>query len=351
MKTRRASAGRRWVPYAAAAVALALWLAPLPPHAVERWYSRGVYPVWQRAAAMIGNFLPVALFDLLLAGTAVLVILTIVRARRARSAARGVEGVLLTLAIVAVWFQLAWGLNYRRVPLAETLGLRVDAAPAGALERFARGVAAEAAATAGDLDRDAPFTPARMMAELSSGFARAQQRAGLTSLARAGRPKHSLFNPYFRWAAIDGLTNPFIPETIVVKGLEPAEAYATVAHEWAHLAGFASEDEANFVGWLACLEAGGGARYNAWLFALTKAAGAAPREQGRAWVALAGPRVAEDLAAIRRRLISSSPALRRAASGAYDRFLRANRVESGIDSYDEVLTLMLAAAPGGRPRP
>ena len=349
MKTRRGSPGRRWVSYAAAALALALWLAPVPPHAVERWYSRGAYPAWQRAATVIGNFVPVALFDLLLAGAAAAIVVTMVRARRARSMARGVERVLFTLAIAAVWFQLAWGLNYRRVPIAETLALRVDAAPAGALERFARAAAAETAAAAGDLDRGAPFTPARMMAELSSGFARAQQRVGLTSLARAGRPKHSLFNPYFRWAAIDGLTNPFIPETIVVTGLTPAEAYATVAHEWAHLAGYASEDEANFVGWLACLEAGGGARYNAWLFALTKAAGAAPRAQGRAWIALAGPRAAEDLAAIRERLLSSSPAVRRAASGAYDRFLRANRVESGIDSYDEVLKLMLAAAPGGRP--
>jgi hypothetical protein len=124
----------------------------------------------------------------------------------------------------------------------------------------------------------------------------------------------------------------------------------TTAHEWAHLAGFASEDDANFVGWLTCLEAGGGAAYNAWLFALTKAAGAAGPAERRAWIGRAGPIAARDLNGIRERVLRSSPAVRKAASAAYDRFLRANRVESGIASYDEVLELMLAAAPDGRPR-
>lgn len=354
-KKAAASRARGWLPaVAAAAAALALWLAPIPPHVIERWYSRGVYPPWQRVATMTSNFVPFALFDVLILAIVAIVAVAILRARRGGWRPAAVRMLLVT-SMAAIWFQLAWGLNYRRVPIAESLSLETsgestNAEKAAALARFAKAVAAEAAATAADLDRDTPISPSRMMAELSSGFARAQQRAGLTALARPGRPKRSLFNPYFRWAAIDGVTNPFIPETLVVSGLEPAEAYATVAHEWAHLAGYASEDEANFVGWLACLEAGGGARYNAWLFALMKAAGAAPRDEARAWMAAAGPAAARDLEAIRRRLQSSSPALRRAASTAYDGFLRANRVEGGIASYDEVLKLMLAAAPDGRPR-
>lgn len=339
----------RWAPYAAAIAALGLWLVPMPPHAIERWYSRGVYPVWQRIATMTGNFVPIAVFDLMLAGLVLFVVVTIVGGRRSRSWREPLERLLFTAALVAIWFQLSWGLNYRRVPIAESLSLAVAPQSSDALERFALAVAAETAATARDLDRETPMSPGRMIAELSSGFARAQQRVGLTRLARAGRPKYSLFNPYFRWSAIDGLTNPFMPETLIVRGLVPAEAYGTVAHEWAHLAGYASEDEANFVGWLACLEAGGGARYNGWLFALSKAAGARP-DRARAWIARAGPLAARDLQAIRERFLKSSPAVRRAASAAYDRFLRANRVESGIASYDEVLRLMLAAAPDGKPR-
>lgn len=346
----RSARRRRWAPYVLAAAAVALWLVPLPSPIVERWYSRGLYPVWQNVATLAGNFVPMALFDVLLVALVVLVIVKLVRARRSRSWRAAAERLLLIAALLAIWFQAAWGLNYRRVPIAQRMGMEDARSTPESLDRFALAVAAEAAASAPDLDRETPVTPARMIAELSSGFERAQRRIGLTRLARAGRPKYSLLDPYFRWSAIDGLTNPFIPETIVVSGLVPAEAYATVAHEWAHLAGFASEDEASFVGWLACLEAGGGARYNAWLFALSKALGQAPPDRAHEWITRAGPLVVRDLALIRERFLKSSPAVRRAASAAYDRYLRANRVESGIASYDEVLQLMLAFAPDGRPR-
>ena len=36
------------------------------------------------------------------------------------------------------------------------------------------------------------------------------------------------------------------------------------AHEWAHLAGYADESEANFVGWLTCARASDAARYSGW---------------------------------------------------------------------------------------
>ncbi len=38
-----------------------------------------------------------------------------------------------------------------------------------------------------------------------------------------------------------------------------------LAHEWAHLSGYAPEDDASFVGLLAALRAGPAAEYSAWL--------------------------------------------------------------------------------------
>ena len=333
------------VPVIVAAAALVLWLAPISPAFIEHWYSRGAYARWQRIATMLSNFVPIALFDVMLAGAAALLLVMALRARRARSWRYAGARLLLAAGVAALWFQLAWGLNYRRTPIAETMGLTVEGQSSDALERFALAAAQMTAASADQLDRENPLTPSRVLADLTSGFTKALARAGQPRQARPGRPKRSVFDFYYRWAAIDGVTNPFIPETVVVSGLTPAEIYMTVAHEWAHLAGYASEDEANFVGWLACLEAGGGPRYNAWLFALMKAAGAGPETKRRAWLAQAGPVAARDLAAIRARYEKSSPAVRNAASAAYHQFLRANRVEGGIESYDAVLRLMLAYGP------
>jgi hypothetical protein len=54
-----------------------------------------------------------------------------------------------------------------------------------------------------------------------------------------------------------------------------------------------------------------------------------------------GPRA--DLQAIRERTARVSPLVHRTAWRAYDRYLRANRVESGVANYDEVVTLALGS--------
>lgn len=334
----------RLVPGLAAVVlAAALWIAPLPPAWVEQRYSRGVYPAWERVAVLLTNLLPVATFDVIVVVAAAAAAVWAVRARRLRSWRYAASRLLLMAGLAGLWFQLGWGLNYRRMPIAESLQLHPPR-DAAALERFALAAAERARASAGDLPRGDRYSASRVVAELAPAFARVQQRLGLPVSARPGRPKHSLFDPYFRWAAIDGVTNPLVPEIMLVSNLTPAEVHATVAHEWAHLAGYASEDEASFVGWLICLEADGAARYSGWLFALLKAAGASPAEAPE-WLHRGGPEVIADIRAIQARYLASSKAVREAASATYDQFLRANRVEGGIESYDAVLQLMLATGP------
>ncbi len=58
---------------------------------------------------------------------------------------------------------------------------------------------------------------------------------------------------YFRKAAIDGMTDPFFLEIILNPDVLPLERPFVLAHEWAHLAGYADESEANFVAWLTCI--------------------------------------------------------------------------------------------------
>ena len=116
------------------------------------------------------------------------------------------------------------------------------------------------------------------------------------------------------------------------------------AHEWAHLAGYAHESEASFVGWLVCQRAGPKAQYSAWLFLyweLSARFGAGERAQLRAALET-GPR--QDLEAIADRLRRGHVAVVQQASWrAYDQYLRANRVDDGIRDYGEVVTLILRA--------
>src|SRR4051812_41620568 len=72
--------------------------APLSPAAVERWYSRGLYPPLQRTLTAISNLVPFALLDvavLLALGLWAAMVLRIARSVRPGLALRMIAGRLV----------------------------------------------------------------------------------------------------------------------------------------------------------------------------------------------------------------------------------------------------------------
>ena len=154
------------------------------------------------------------------------------------------------------------------------------------------------------------------------------------------------------------MVNPFGLEVIANPDLLPFERPFVAAHEWSHLAGYANEAEANFIGWLTCVRALPPHQYSGWLFLYWQINGEVnAQERTRLSAALAeGPR--RDISAIVARLRRGEiPALQQASWQVYDKYLKANRVESGVRSYSEVVTLLLRArfergwVPVRRPSP
>jgi hypothetical protein len=320
-------------------MAVACAVIPVPQAGVERVYSSGIYPIVQGIVTRASNHVPVALLDIaaaaLVAAGAIL-FRSRMRSAGVRVALRGAVVVLAGAgALIYVLFLALWGLNYRRVPLEAKLDYdasRVTRERAMAFANTAVAHVNEGYAAAHGA------TPQR--GALEASFAETQRALGATRLAVTGIPKASLLTYYFRYAAIDGMTDPLFLEIIVNPDLLEFERPFVVAHEWAHLAGYANEAEANFVGWMTCIRGDANARYSGWLAAYQHALGALPRAERRTVAALdRGP--LEDLRAMSARYARSSPAVRQAARGIYDEYLRANRVPGGIASYDAVVKLML----------
>ena len=325
-------------------LALVAGLAPLPPGAIERWYSAGFFPPLQRALTSISNLVPLSLFDVLWIGA---VAMTVVIARRRiithgwlRGAARLAIDLAKAAVVVYLLFLLAWGLNYRRVPIFEKVAFdasRITPQAHLALGEWAvRELNAQyAAAHAGPLAIE-PLRPA---------FDSALAALGGRPIVH-GRPKDTLLGWYFHKAAIAGMTDPFLLETMLAPDLLDVERPFVIAHEWAHLAGYADESEANFVAWMACRRGNAAARYSAALMTLGYAQG------GRALRDSLdiGPKI--DLVAIQLRYRRTSGVLRFAARESYDKYLKANRVEKGVESYDAVVQLILGIEfdPTGNPR-
>lgn len=323
-------------------------LVPLPRHAVERMYSRGVYPIIQPRLTALSNSTRFAWFDVLVVLTlAAILLMWIVRLRRTR---RGAGPTIFSLtidtatlaAVLYFWFLAAWGLNYQRQPLREQLDFREDRVTAGALRALAaRTVESLNVLHAGAHAAGWPELAATPSA-LETAFVRAQQDLALRWTAHASRPKRTLLNFYFTRVSIDGMTGPFFLETLANDTLLPYERPATIAHEWSHLAGYADESEANFVAWLVCMRGSAAVQYSGWLSLYGTIAEAVPRpdrdEMRRTLDE--GPRA--DLRAISDRIRRYAiPAASRVGYAMYDRFLKANRVEAGVRSYGEVVQLLL----------
>ena len=325
--------------------AIAAAVIPLPPRLVETWYSHRIYPVIQRGVTPLSNAVPVALLDV--AALALLLALVIGfwrRLRRAGLARTLVSSAVTLLTLTAALFLIflgLWGLNYRRLPLDEKLEYdrnRVTREAATRLGDYAVREVNALYAEAHDVDRAGTSQPSLEMA-----FDAAQRILGSERPAVPGVPKRSLLERYFRVAAIDGMTDPFFLEVILNPDTLPFERPFVLTHEWAHLAGYANEAEANFVAWLACVQGDARARYSGWLVIFEHVVASVPKaDRPRLTAQLAaGPR--RDLQEAAARYAKASPVVRTAARDVYDAYLRANRVNEGVASYTAVVRLMLGA--------
>ena len=319
-------------------------LLPLPARAVERWYSTLAYPALQNVLTPLSNVVPFAIFDVLLVSAICVAAIAVYRAVRRSGWRRGAPGLAGRTAVAAaaiyLVFLAAWGLNYRRVPIFE----KVVFEPSRIRRAAAVDLANTSVATLNRLYAPAHASTLSLDA-LASSFDGVIRRLGHQRGIAHGRPKETLLGGYFHEISVAGMTDPFFLETLVAPDLFEVERPFVIAHEWAHLAGYADESEANFVAWLACRHGDALAQYSAALLML----GYAQPRPGLSDALDLGPRI--DLWAMHYRYAKTNETLRSAAQRGYDTYLKANRVEKGVESYDAVLQLILGTEMDGEGYP
>ncbi len=332
-------------------VAGAAALLPRPEAAVERFYGVGGYPAIQAALTGASNQLPFAMFDVAL----VCVLAALVwwwgralgalwRRRLWAPAGRAAAATATLAAVLYLWFLVAWGLNYARPPmdvrLALPAGAPVDAEVAALLDEAVVAVNALHAASRGD-----GVVPNDAAADVARALHAVEARQGRPRPTVPGTPKPTLLASYFRMAGVDGLTAPFALETLLNPDLTAPERPFVLAHEWAHLSGYAVEADANFIAWLVTQELGVSplTAYSGWLFVVSEAARQVPAATRRTSLAAlaSGPR--QDLADIARRMASRVDLVERVGWRVYDSYLRSQGVDDGVRSYSRVIALIVRA--------
>jgi hypothetical protein len=330
---------------AAAAIAL-----PLPAPFVERYYADSFYPSLQAQLTSWSNTSAFSLFDALVIVLALVMLVAwgrwVAQAWRVRSAwpiLRALRGTLLVAAVVYLWFAVAWGLNYSRPPLEAAIGY--DAArvtPAAVRAMAARAVDEVNSTHAAGHAAGFPAATA-VPRPLVNALHEVERRLGRPRATTPSRPKRTLLGMYFRASGVDGMHAPFLLETLLNPDLTPPERPVVLAHEWAHLAGYAPEDDASFVGVLTALRGDAASRYSAWLSVFHDAAGQLPVAEQRQLIARLGPGPQADRRAISARLEARVDAVARVSWETYDQYLKSQGVEEGVRSYSRVVQLLLGS--------
>lgn len=257
-----------------------------------------------------------------------------------RSRANDLIALLLScgavVGIYAVWFELSWGWNYARAPL-ET---RVQFYPERVTPGAAANLRARAMAQVNALAAAAHASSAQPLdiEALRAAWLPVVQRAGDDWSPRVGPAKRTLADPFMVATGTSGFINPFTLNVATASDLLWFERPFDMAHEWSHDAGYAREDEANYLAVVTCLRSPDPAvQYSGW-FELFLYLPQKRRYAHREFV----PLVWQDFAALRRRDARHINALLAHWSWrTYNTYLKTNRIATGVANYGEMTRLVL----------
>ncbi len=330
-------------------------LAPVEPDWVEQHYSRAIYPAIQHTLTRISNAVPFALLDLLLLTAGVVVSFAVIsvfrapRGARLRALLRRAWQGVVAAALVFLAFQATWGLNYRRERVDGWLDFDERRVTADAVIALNESAVAELARLRPGLPERAPDWPSAgaTARSLEPALIEGTRLLGLPSPASPGRPKQTLLDPFFTRAGVTGMTDPFFLETLLASNLLPFEYPAVIAHEWGHLAGLARESDASLFGLVVCARGGADAQYSAWLEIFLHTLSARDAESRREVRGRLPATVRADLAAMAARTERDEVrTVSRTAWRTYDRYLRSQRVDSGVRNYGEIVRLLVGTRFG-----
>lgn len=306
------------------------------------------------------NFVPFSVAQILLAVLALVVLVGLVTLlpRIARPAgllpAIGrrlrILAMLLSLSLTLYFVFHAW--NYERLPLASRLGWTVRRHDAVELYRASCYVRDQAIRVRAGLPEDGDGAMAAradesLSGELGRAFA-GWERLGAEypELETAPvRPKLVLCSNYWSYTGITGMFMPLTAEANVNVDARVDERLAVALHEIAHVAGYAREDEANALAFLAGIHhPDADYRYSGWLLAFVHMSSRLATADRELWLELWEPVSAGIRADIARRNAywkNFEGPVQETSTRVNDQVLKANRQHDGVQSYGRMVDLVL----------
>ncbi|WP_299061029.1 DUF3810 domain-containing protein [uncultured Polaribacter sp.] len=237
---------------------LLLKLAAKNPEFIERYYSNGIYPSISAFFRIILGWIPFSIGDVLLAFGLLLLIRFLFRLikNRFRSFIPKIIHFTAILSVIYFCFYLFWGLNYYREPLAKNLQYHQQEYTTAQLYKVSKLIVKrlniyQLRITKNDtLKVKNPYHQKEMYKMAISGYANLAKDFPQLNY-QFPSVKSSLMSLLQTYNGTSGYLNPLTGEAHVNDKIPKTGYPTTTCHEMAHQIGFAAENEANFVGFLA----------------------------------------------------------------------------------------------------
>lgn len=335
------------------------YLSTFSSEIVEIIYSSRGYKVIVAPLNLISGFFPFSLGEFLLIGFIVLIITQLIRfiiliktpAKLKQLLLGLLINIVVFISVLYFSFVVLWGLNYQRLPFSQIAALDVQTA---SIEELAA-VCENLLMQANELRKFVKEDENGVMM-LSSGKQDALRRAykGYENAAKIypefkgfySRPKSIILSEVMSYLGIEGIYSPFTGEANVNASITDAPFPFTTCHEMAHQRGFAREDEANYIAYIACkYHPDNDFQYSGMLYSLIYASNALYQNAPDRYSQIRtnySEGITRDLNAINQYWKKYETPVEDISSSINNTYLKANRQEDGVKSYGRMVDLLIA---------
>ncbi len=321
------------------ALSLALFALPRVSKGFANRYSGNIYPLWQGSLGRFSGLFPFALSELILYSLPILLIIDIAINRK--RLLQVLKHIVFALALILFLYEANCGVNYYRDTFAKTEGIEVRS-------QFTKEELYDFClfAVNGIIENPGEYPRGKALALEAKSAMEGLAEKYPSLKGYYPNPKALVVSRPFTKMEVTGIYSPFTIEANYNRELPGYDLPYTACHELSHLRGFMDEGEANFIGWLACLNSDNQSfRRSAYMLAWIYGGNALNKEDPKLRESLRNmfpeEAKAEFKAANEFWAAYESPASQ-VQNKINDAYLKSNGLKEGIKSYDGVLALMLS---------
>ncbi|AQS92975.1 hypothetical protein BXQ17_02330 [Polaribacter sp. BM10] len=319
---------------------------------IEHYYSNGIYPYISKFLRIFLGWIPFSVGDLLIAFLLFIFLRFLFRLIKSRFKNFIPKMIHFTaiIAIIYFCFYLFWGLNYYREPLAKNLNYHQNKYTTAQLISTTTLIINKLNKYQFELTNNDslkvknPYSHKEMYKMAIDGYANLE--TDFPQLKYEYRSvKSSLMSLIQTYNGTSGYLNPLTGEAQVNNRVPKTGYPTTICHEMAHQIGFAAENEANFIGFLA-------ANYNddlyfkyasyrmAFSYCISEIRKRDFKQYKELWKTV-NPGISKDFNASYHFWQEYKNPFEPIIKKGYNSYLKANNQTNGIESYNYVVDLLI----------